>query len=162
MLDIRADKLGRPHVERDMHTGRWKRDPGAEWDWFYALPADQRSFIQVNYMVKGGIRPDVLASRCHMSVDEWAEEWLEVIRDVQRGGRDPLEWWPEEREEPAEWDRSIPELVGMRGIAELLGVSPSTPRQWKARGQLPPPTMVIDGTFAVWTVESILEWFAKD
>lgn len=52
----------------------------------------------------------------------------------------------------------LPGLIGMRGIAELFGVSNSTVRMWKTRGQLPPADEIVDGTMHVWARGTIRDW----
>ena len=142
--------LGRPKPVRYRY-GRWHRDPGAEWDWWYDLPADERARIQRSHMRKGGVRPDVVATWLNTSVDDAMGRWVLAIRDTRSHTTD--EW--EFPEDPYE---GIPEFLGTKGLAELFGVGLSTPRQWKARGQLPEPDFVLDGTHNVWSKQTIGEW----
>jgi phage terminase Nu1 subunit (DNA packaging protein) len=51
-------------------------------------------------------------------------------------------------------------LVDLAGIAELLGVAPVTPQQWRQRGQLPDP----DEPFPdkpLWKTSTIIAWARK-
>lgn len=52
------------------------------------------------------------------------------------------------------------QLIDLRGIARLLGVSPYTPQQWRERGQLPDPDEPFPGK-PLWRTRTILNW-AKD
>lgn len=52
----------------------------------------------------------------------------------------------------------LPDLLGMRGIAKLFGVSNSTVRMWKSRGLLPPPDEIVDGTMHVWASHTVRDW----
>ena len=52
----------------------------------------------------------------------------------------------------------LPALIGTRGIADLFGVAPNTPRVWRARGKLPEPTEIIDGIHEVWSRAVIESW----
>jgi predicted DNA-binding transcriptional regulator AlpA len=48
-------------------------------------------------------------------------------------------------------------VVGVPEIAALLGVAPTTPRSWIARGQLPQADMVVNGRSAWWAWR-IIRW----
>jgi predicted DNA-binding transcriptional regulator AlpA len=80
-----GNKLARPVPVRD-RSGKWHRNPGGEWDWFYALADSERLFIQRTYMVADGLAPDVLATRLVCSVDEAMERWLSAAR-AERASR---------------------------------------------------------------------------
>ncbi len=152
--------IARPKVSRD-RNGRWHRDTGAEWDWFYALPQSERSYLQAHYMTERGVQPDVVATWLDASVDTAMGEWVFAIRTARQSrprSADPLEW---DEPDPENDYSDLPELMGVKGIAELFGVSLSTPRVWRARGKLPPPTILIDGEHAAWDRETIGWWIEE-
>jgi DNA-binding transcriptional MerR regulator len=47
--------------------------------------------------------------------------------------------------------------LGEVEIAALLGVRPTTPRQWRKRGLLPPPEGTVSGR-PWWSEKAIREW----
>lgn len=49
-------------------------------------------------------------------------------------------------------------LVGLKGIADLVGVKHQTARQWRLRGVLPKPFQIVDGLGPVWWEDSISKW----
>lgn len=50
------------------------------------------------------------------------------------------------------------ELIDLGGIAELLGLSPTTPQQWRQRGQLPPPDEPKFADKPLWRRSTIEKW----
>lgn len=49
------------------------------------------------------------------------------------------------------------DIVGVREIADLLGVKPETPKAWRVRGLLPEPDGWVSGRPA-WRRSTILKW----
>lgn len=48
--------------------------------------------------------------------------------------------------------------VGLQEIIERLGVSPSTPRQWRYRGKFPPPDYEAINGLQAWEWTTVLRW----
>lgn len=49
------------------------------------------------------------------------------------------------------------ELLGIQELAELFGKPTNTVRQWRQRGQLPPPDYMVSGT-PIWERSTIDAW----
>jgi hypothetical protein len=49
-------------------------------------------------------------------------------------------------------------FVGVKGLAELLDVTPNLVRQWKSRDKLPTPTEVIDDHTPCWDRATVRRW----
>jgi hypothetical protein len=155
--------LARPNPRRD-RFGRWHRDTGAEWDWFYALSETERTYIQRVYMTDAGVKPDVLAGWHGLSVDEAMGMWLELVREIRAHARrklDPLDeaYFEDEPEVSEIRGKKLrpTEPIGLQEIAELLGVDKQTPKRWHYRELLPKPSGHVSGT-PWWTLESIEGW----
>lgn len=150
----------RPPQPVRTRQGQWRRDPGAEWDWYYQLEPSLRSWISRNLMVPAdgdGEPPDVMADLAGFDyVDDWAAalvESAEMVRNAQGRNVDPLS---------AEWEdyaaeAATDDLVGPDEVAELLQVSRNAIAQWRHRGQLPPAELTISG-MPIWHERTIVEW----
>lgn len=157
MSDV--EKLARPAPVRS-RGGQWRRDPRAEWDWYYALEPSLRSWISRNLMAPDGERgqaPDQLAELAHFDyVEDWAAALVqaaEVVRAARGRNVDPL---------AAEWEdyaaeSATDDLVGPDEVAELLQVTRNALAQWRHRGQLPPADLVLSG-MDIWHERTIVEW----
>lgn len=55
-------------------------------------------------------------------------------------------------------DEEALDIVGLRDIADMLGVDGRTPNIWRYRGILPPEDAIISGTIPVWRRETITAW----
>lgn len=53
-----------------------------------------------------------------------------------------------------------PDLVGLKEIAERLGVARKTAGMWRVRGLLPPPGWTIGG-YPVWLWDTIVAWAVR-
>ncbi len=49
-------------------------------------------------------------------------------------------------------------LIGIAGIARLIGLTPGTVKLMRAQGKLPAPDEVVDGRTILWRSSTILEW----
>ena len=49
-------------------------------------------------------------------------------------------------------------LIGVAGVAYLIGLTPGTVKVMRARGDLPKPDVVVDGRTKLWEKSTILEW----
>lgn len=49
-------------------------------------------------------------------------------------------------------------LIGIAGIAKLIGLTPGTVKVMRARGDLPEPDVVVDGRTKLWWESTILAW----
>lgn len=154
---LNAVAIGRPSPERD-RWGRWHRDPGGEWDWFYALPAGDQDYVRRNHMVELGVRPDELADwlGAH-SIDDAMTQWLEAV-EMTRKSRialvDPLS---DEWESLSSYDDDVTELMGPDEVADLLQVQRNTIAVWRHRGLMPAPAVVLS-SLPIWRRGDILEW----
>ena len=54
-----------------------------------------------------------------------------------------------------------PQLVGLVGIAKLLGVPHSTVKVWRSRGQMPEPYQLVDDSMPVWFLADLEEWLEE-
>lgn len=145
-----ADKLSSPQPVRD-RWGRFKRDPGGQWDWFYQLDESERQYLQRNHM-GGAMSPDELATRLHCMIDECMLTWLTAKR--RRRTTDPLD----DDYETCE-DDDVAQLVGPKEVATMLQVAPNTLNVWRNRGlleQLPPFITISD--MPIWRREDVLDW----
>ncbi len=50
------------------------------------------------------------------------------------------------------------DLIGIAGIAALIGLTPGTVKLYKAQGKLPEPDLVVDGWARLWKESTIVEW----
>lgn len=155
MSDV--ETLARPKATR-ARGGQWRRDPAAEWDWFYLLDPGTRSWIARNLMAgngETGDRPDVLASLAGFDyVETWAAALVAAV-DVARADsrRDPLaDDWADYAAETATDD-----LMGPDEVADLLQVTRNALAQWRCRRQLPAPDLVLSG-LPIWHASTIVDW----
>ena len=49
-------------------------------------------------------------------------------------------------------------LIGIAGIAHLIGLTPGTVKVMRAHGDLPDPDVVVDGRTILWKEATIIEW----
>ncbi len=56
--------------------------------------------------------------------------------------------------------RSGNDLLGIAGIARLIGLTPGTVKLMRAQGKLPEPDVVVDGRTILWRESTIVEWDA--
>jgi hypothetical protein len=147
-----VERLARPQPIRT-RAGQYRRNPAAEWDWFYGLDDGLRRWIADNAMAADGLAPDQLAELVGFEyVEEWAVSFVsacEVARD---------------RSVARDWDDTCAadddeELVGPDELAELLQVSRPTIRQWRHRGLLPDADQTISG-LPIWTLRTVRAWAA--
>lgn len=154
----------RGELER-IHALKVRRPPkgvakrGGEYDWYFALPAGQRSRISRDFMADApdGLTPDHVATILMAeSVDDAMEYWLSVIR-LSRAYSEISEddlWGPA----PAYDDAvSVTDLVGPLEVAERLGVKVTTVHQWRFRGVIPQPTVVVSNT-PIWAWAELEHW----
>ena len=91
-------------------------------------------------------------------VEQAMAHWVALVSESRH--RD--EWESYEEPEPEEIVAS--ELVGPGEVAILLGVQRATIRQWRKRGQMPPPMMTLlagsgkGDRLPVWRTDDIMEW----
>jgi predicted DNA-binding transcriptional regulator AlpA len=157
-LDRLGARLARPRPVR-ARNGQWRRNPGAEWDWYYALPESERRYIHAHYMVDKGLGPDEIADQLGLTIDEAMDYWLDTVRTHRNrymARLDPLsdEW---SLEECGADDHTMDTLLGPDECAELLGVMRNTIAQWRHRNTLPTPTMTLSG-LPIWQRQTILDW----
>ncbi len=50
------------------------------------------------------------------------------------------------------------DLIGLAGIAKLIGLTPGTVKLYKAQGKLPEPDVIVDGHGKGWKEATIIEW----
>ncbi len=50
------------------------------------------------------------------------------------------------------------ELIGIAGVANLIGLTPGTVKVMRAKGDLPDPDVVVDGRTILWKEATIIEW----
>jgi predicted DNA-binding transcriptional regulator AlpA len=146
---IGSTKLSRPVPVRD-RWGRYKRDPGGEWDWFYDLPADERAYISRAHMTATGLHPDELATWLATDTDTAMNRWVLAARRA-RAHADTL---------ADDYDTSCVddnELLGPDEVADLLCVQRNTLAQWRKRGQLPEPYKVLS-SLPIWRRCDVIEW----
>lgn len=145
-------KLARPTPVRG-RDGRWSRDPGGEFDWFYALELSEREYISAKHM-GGHLGPDELADLAGTDIDSAMDAWLSVVRIARSRCVDPLEddYYASESDAV-----SLADIVGPQEIARLLSVQVNTIHQWVKRGVLPFAERVISGV-PLWSSSTIVEW----
>lgn len=151
------ETLARPTPVRT-RQGQWRRDPAAEWDWYYQLDPSCRSWIARNLMTPTGARPDDLADVAGFDyVDDWAArlvEAVDLVRSRALRNIDPL------AEEYGRDDGADPfELLGPDEVADLLQVARNTLAQWRHRGHLPAPDLTLSG-LPIWERHTVTEWAA--
>ncbi len=49
-------------------------------------------------------------------------------------------------------------LIGLAGIAKLIGLTPGTVKLMKNQGKLPEPDVIVDGRGKGWKEATIIEW----
>ena len=49
-------------------------------------------------------------------------------------------------------------LIGIAGVAALIGLTPGTVKVMRAHGDLPDPDVVVDGRTILWREATIVEW----
>lgn len=135
--------IRRPVPVRD-RWGRWHRDPAGEFDWFYALPELERAYVSRYYMSATGVEVDVLATMTALDIDEWAERFISSVRAARHRKMRSLDVLSEEWGEMSSADDED-ELMGPDEVASLLVVKRNTLAQWRHRGNLPSPYMVLSG-----------------
>ena len=153
-----GDPIARPAPVR-ARGGQWRRDPAAEWDWYYHLDPSARQWISRSLMAPGGWGPDVLADWAGFdSVDAWADALVQAV-DVARSG----DFETSTPDLVADWEResvvadALGALVGPDEVAELLAVNRSTLAQWRHRDTLPAPDLTLSG-LTIWHRSTVLEW----
>lgn len=52
----------------------------------------------------------------------------------------------------------LPEIVGYRGMAQMLGVGKRAPAVWRQRGQLPPPDYPEINGAPAWNRWTVIQW----
>lgn len=152
-----GDTLAKPKPRRD-RRGRWHRDPGAQWDWFYDLEPCEQKYLQRCYMSSEGIGPDIFASYAGTDIDTAMDAWLVNVRIARERITDPFS---EEYYAPEE-DTSERVPWGYAEISQALGVGISTVHQWMNRtkaGKLdfPPADLVVHG-LPTWWSTAVLAW----
>lgn len=55
---------------------------------------------------------------------------------------------------------SIPHLVGLVEIIDMMGVRPQTVYHWRTRGVMPDPDLTVSRT-PMWRYDRIVEWAGK-
>lgn len=50
------------------------------------------------------------------------------------------------------------DLIGIAGIADLIGLTYGTVKLMRAQGKLPEPDLVVDGWTKLWKESTIIEW----
>ena len=62
-----------------------KPTAAAEWDWYRALSANERRVLGMTHLRggAGAVPIDVVASEMGMSIDEWADEFLTLVRQLR-------------------------------------------------------------------------------
>lgn len=153
-------KLARPNPRRD-RRGRWQRDPGGQWDWFYELDPSERDYIARRYM-GGTVGPDELATSMGADIDSAMTILVDMIR-LERSRLDLLDpdyadAWEDASLQPMALVRE--NAYGLAEIAEHLGAKVSTVYKWQARGILPAADFAVSGAPAWW--ESTVDEWAKE
>lgn len=49
-------------------------------------------------------------------------------------------------------------LIGIAGVAALIGLTPGTVKVMRVQGKLPEPDVVVDGRTKLWEKSTIIEW----
>lgn len=150
---IGAWTIARPRPERDRY-GRWHRDPGGQWDWFYGLEPAERDYVRARHMSELGPGPDEVATRLGLEIDPAMEHWLETVRLTRSRHlalADPLD---DDYGDPSPDDD---ELMGPDEVAAYLQVKRNTIAQWRHRRILPAPDFILSG-MPVWRRGDIASW----
>ncbi len=50
------------------------------------------------------------------------------------------------------------DLIGITGIADLIGLTAGTVKLMKSQGKLPEPDLVVNGWTRLWKESTIVEW----
>jgi hypothetical protein len=140
----------RPPTPVATRTGKWRRDPAGEWDWYYQLDDGLQSWIRRHAManVGHGCLPDDLADLTGYGyVNEWAEAFVSACQVA----RDSADHWGEYAAPDDD------ELLGPDEFAHLLQVSRGAVRQWRKRGLLPAAAFELSG-MPIWTLGEIRQW----
>lgn len=154
-----GSKLARPVPVRD-RWGRWHRDPGAQWDWWYEeLDPPERAYLARRYMAPTGVGPDEVATWLGTDVDDAMRQWVGAARRVRAAEMrkaDPLagDYDDQYGEEVDPLD-----LVGPDEVCAMLQVQRPTIAQWRHRGLLPAPDMVLS-SLPIWHRSTIADWAA--
>lgn len=153
-------QLAKPQPVRD-RWGRYKRDPGGQWDWFYELDPAEREYISRRHM-GGTLGPDELATWLDTNIDSAMAQWLVAVRVARGRITDPFDedyddaW----REDFVMYDDEMADLVGYEEIGRLLGVKPNTVAQWRKRGLMPETLAIVSGT-PIWKRKAIEKWATR-
>jgi len=91
-----------------------------------------------------GVEVDVLATMTALDIDEWAERFISSVRAARHRKMRSLDVLSDEWEEMSSADDED-ELMGPDEVASLLVVKRNTLAQWRHRGKLPSPCMVLSG-----------------
>ncbi len=157
---LQAVRLRRPSFIR---SGKVKRAPGGEWDWFYALPVGERASISRDHMDPDGMGADELATHLGTDVDSAMAQWNAARRLARGLGRwtaaDEASEWDARAEMSCDTDDVVlpSDLMGPVEIASYLGCKVDTVYQWVTRGRLPEPWGVLSGT-RLWKRADIETW----
>ena len=140
-------KMMRPRPARGK-GGRWERDHGAQWDWYYELvDPSERAYLSSHFMADMGFSPD--------EID--LDAWLQMVRLARKAEFDPLadDYMAADAPEISEVDSG--EIVGPQEVAELLCVEVGTVHQWRKRDLLPEPFQVVSKV-PLWRLGEITTW----
>jgi hypothetical protein len=151
---LMGERLSRPSPRRDAR-GIWRRDPSPVWDWLYHLDDGTRLWVIRHLCApygQDGTPPDVVATMA--GYDDY-NAWTAAVSQHAERGR--------ERQASRDWDQLEPDaydvLLGPDELASLLQVNRGTIRQWRHRGILPEPDMVLS-SLPIWTLATIRDWAA--
>ena len=148
-----ADQLMRPTPVRD-RWGRWHRDPGGQWDWFYELEPVERKYIAGRHM-NGVLGPDDVADRLHTDIDSAMAQWLSAIR-LERCG-DPLD------DDYLSCEDDGMENYGWAGpdeVCNMLAIQRNTLVVWRRRNLgFPEPAFTLSN-LPIWSISAVRDWAA--
>lgn len=148
---LRDNAMMRPTPVRD-RWGRYKRDPGGQWDWFYALDPPERAYISRRHMVERfGIGPDDIATWQDTDIDTAMARFVDAVRRSRTS--DPMD---DDYAASCD-DDDVTELIGPDELATLLCVQRNTIVQWRKRGQLLEPFMTLSG-MPIWRKADVRDW----
>lgn len=156
-LELMGLNIAKPPRRRV--KGRWARADAGEWDWFYALPDDERRHILRRHMTEHGLAPDQFAHANGFDyVDECMTRWCALIRLTRR--KSAQDWrrdWEGGSFYPEGLEPEPDQLMGPVEVAAFCGVKVDTCYQWVNRGRLPAPWAIISGT-RLWPRHVIESW----